>query len=121
MAKRPSGSLRDHKPLLEVLRLMQEDWIGHLSELGDSNDRAILRGVMIGWMEGRLFDKSALALATNISLGVVGRHLDALEARGWVKQVRIGHRVEAHPTEQLLELAEHRVPEVLQKRVRKVR
>src|SRR5690348_13994024 len=99
----PTRQLQRSGVSLEYLRLMHEEWLHTNQIFGNPYDHALLRLVLIGWMEERPFDQSDLAESCGISRQQVMRRPEHLLLKGDVELEKKGNRVLVHPSVQFID------------------
>lgn len=104
---------------LEYLKTRHSLWLLDQDAFGDAHNTAIARLVMVGWMERRPYDLSAIAAATNISRQQAARRCSALAVAGWVTARRDANHILVLPTDKLIdrtcEVCVSRIPKLLAK------
>lgn len=105
-----SHPLVSHRPTLEYLKLMHDEWTHAHRYFQSAANLELIRLVVIGWMESKPFDQSDLAETSGISRQQVMRRIEELEEQGWLMSERHRNRVLVHPTDKLIELTERVVP-----------
>lgn len=95
--------LRVSTALLSYLREAHDTWHRDQETFGDGRNAALIRLVMIGWMERKPQDHSSLANAMNSSRSQVMRRVEFLDAEGWLMTKRDANHVHVLPTEALIE------------------
>jgi DNA-binding transcriptional ArsR family regulator len=93
----------EHPALLEILRCHQRLWEERQKLWGGSTAASILRVVLMGWLERKPYNLTAIAAASMLSRQAVSRKVEELEADGLVAQVHIRNRIVVIPTPGLLD------------------
>jgi hypothetical protein len=96
-------TIRGSLALLGYMREAHDTWHRDQDTFGDGRNTALVRLVMIGWMERKPHDHTSLAHAMRSSRSQVMRRVEALDAEGWVMTKRDANHVHVLPTEALIE------------------
>lgn len=96
--------LKHHRPSLECLRQQHADWHRRQAMFGGPYSAALIRLVMMGWIEAKPYDISSLAIGINTSRQKTTRLAVELEKRGLITLQRQRNRMLVHPTDELIEL-----------------
>jgi hypothetical protein len=99
------AELRRSAALHAYLREAHETWRRGQDIFGDGRNAALVRLVMIGWLERKPYDHSSLSEAMRMSRQQLMRRVDCLEEAGWLLSKRQAHRVIVMPTEALIDQA----------------
>jgi hypothetical protein len=107
------AELRANKAALAYLKLMHDKWYRSQDVFGDSENVALVRLVLIGWMDGRLADFTSLSYGLNVSRQQATRRCISMQALGWLEYKRSLGRVVVRPTDKLIEWVEVEIPKRL--------
>ena len=95
--------LKGARAALEYYRQIHANWTRRHHAFGDGYNTAIIRLVLIGYMESKPFDISALAENVPLSRQQVARRVVLLKADGWLDTDRRTTHLNILPTMQLLD------------------
>lgn len=98
--------LRTHAPSLQYLKETHAIWSRQHDLYGDNYNKAIVRLVLIGWMETSPYDLTSLGSAIRLSRQQTSRRCTELVDMGWIEINRVGKQSVVTPTIKLIEEAE---------------